>query len=91
MRRNRENARQKKYHHRLGACGYKSAIPKCESMEGALVAKGIRPCTMDWPELSRNWFYGHGGTLDLEIGVCIFGERIQTTTQRHVVAIDASA
>ena len=44
--------------------GYKSAVPKWEQAEAALIAKGITPGTVDWPERSKHWFYGHGGSLD---------------------------
>ena len=74
VRRNQDNVQQKKYHHRLGAGGYKSAIPKWENMEGVLHAKGIRPATMVWPKCSRTSFFKHGGILDPETRVCVWGK-----------------
>jgi hypothetical protein len=76
VQRNKENASKKKYHHTLGQGGYKVAIPKWEKMEQDLLARGITPATINWPERSRKWFHGHGGTLNPENGECIFGERI---------------
>lgn len=43
---------------------------------GALLAKGITPATMDGPERSKRWFYGHGSTLDEEAKACTFSETI---------------
>ena len=81
VRRNQENARQKVYHHRLGTGGYKSVIAKWELMEEALVAKGITPHILDWPERSRTWFFVHGGSLDPEMGDCIIGETLRTAAK----------
>ena len=39
IRRNKENAAKKKYHH-LGSDGYMSAIPKWEIMEREMMARG---------------------------------------------------
>ena len=68
---NKANAAKKKYHHVLGTGGYKSAVPKWEQTEAALIAKGITPTTADWPDRSKQWFYGHGGSLDPQTGECI--------------------
>ena len=38
---------------------------------------GIQPATMNWPERSRTWFYGHGESLDPLTGDCIYGPNIQ--------------
>ena len=62
---------QKVYHHTLGQGGYKLAVPKWEKMEQDLLDRGIQPATMNWPERSRTWFYGHGGSLDPLTGDCI--------------------
>jgi hypothetical protein len=64
---NKANAEKKIYHHVLGTGGYKSAVPKWEQTEAALIAKGITPDTADWPLRSKQWFYGHGGSLDPQI------------------------
>ena len=49
---NKENSKKKKYHHKLGTDGYKSAVPKWEAMEADLRARGITPGTDTWPERS---------------------------------------
>jgi hypothetical protein len=74
--RNKENASKKNYHHTLGQGGYKLAIPKWQKMEQDLMAKGIRPTTIDWPKRSRTWYYAHCGSLNLEDGNLIVGERV---------------
>ena len=38
---NKKNAAKKKYHHVMGTGGYKSAVPKWEQSEAAMIAKGI--------------------------------------------------
>src|SRR3954469_3747808 len=37
------NAANKKYHHKMGTGGYKSAIPKWETMEKDMRARGFTP------------------------------------------------
>ena len=73
----KDNASKKVYHHTLGQGGYKLAIPKWEKMEQDLLDRGIQPATMNWPERSGTWFYGHGGSLDPLTGACIYGPKIQ--------------
>ena len=68
VRRNQENARQKVYHHGMGSGGYATAIPKWEKMEADILAKGITPESLNWPKRAKNWFFAHGGRLDLESG-----------------------
>jgi hypothetical protein len=41
--------------------------------EQDLLSRGIILATINWPEHSRNWYYAHGGCLNLENGECIFG------------------
>ena len=60
VRRNQQNARQMRYHHKIGSGGYRSAIPRWERIEADLLAKGIPPFSIDWPERSKNWFFTHG-------------------------------
>jgi hypothetical protein len=55
----------------MGQEGYKSGKPKRKKMEDDLIAKGIIPEILKWNNRSRDWFYGHGGKLDLE-GKCIY-------------------
>ena len=42
---NKKNAQKKKYHHKLGTGGYKSAVPKWEAMEAEMRGRGITPGT----------------------------------------------
>ena len=72
----KDNSSKKVYHHTLGQGGYKLARPKWEKIEQDLIGKGITPVTVNWPERSRNWYYAHGGSLDLETGACIFSQNI---------------
>ena len=60
----KDNTSKKVYHHTLGQGGYKLAIPKWEKMEQDLLDRDIQRATMNCPERSRTWFYGHGGSLD---------------------------
>ena len=56
VRRNQQNAQQKVYHNKMGSGGYRSAIPKWQRMEADLLAKGIHPFSLQWPECSQNCF-----------------------------------
>ena len=71
---NAANAALKMYHHTMGPGGYAHNIPKWEKLEAEYLAKGITPEPHTWTERARNWFYGHGGTLDAE-GKCIYNRR----------------
>ena len=68
-----------------------SAIPKLQRMEADLLAKGIHPFSIDWPERSKNWFFAHGGALDPKIGEPVVGGQIRTVAQRLFDIVDASA
>ena len=59
-------------------------------MEEDLFAKGINPFSIDWPKCSKNWFFMHGGSLDIETREPVVGEQIGITTQRLFHIIDAS-
>jgi hypothetical protein len=59
---NKGNASKKKYHHKLGPGGYKTAAPKWEKAEAALIEKGITLAMADWPLRAKQWFYAHGGS-----------------------------
>ena len=61
---NKENAKKKTYHHKMGPGGYKVALPKFAKLEEDLRAKGITPATHDFPLRSRNWLLGHGAKYD---------------------------
>jgi len=71
---NKANADKKIYHHNMGPGGYAHNIPKWDKLEADLLANGITPEPLAWIERARNWFYGHGGTLDAE-GKCIYNKR----------------
>ena len=58
----------------MGRGGYAFSMPKWEKLEADLLAKGVTPEPLAWIERARNWFYGHGGTLDAE-GKCIYNRR----------------
>ena len=68
---NKVNAGKKQYHHRLGTGGYKTAIPKWEAFEAGLLAKGIIPQTVDWPDRSKFWLFAHGAGLDPQTGLIV--------------------
>jgi hypothetical protein len=60
-------------------------------MEEDMVAKGIHPFSLDWPECSKNWFFAHGGSLDSEIGALVMGAEIRIATQRLFRIVEAYA
>jgi hypothetical protein len=64
----REMLQKKKYHHKLGPGGYKTAATKWEKVKAALIEKGITLAVADWPIRSKQWFYAHGGKLHPETG-----------------------
>jgi hypothetical protein len=80
--RNKENAAKKRYHHRMGSGGYKTMEPKWEKMEADLMAKNIIPDTANWPERTKSWYFGVGGSLDPETGKLVPGEKLQEATER---------
>ena len=82
---NKANAKMKIYHHVMGTGGYKSAMPKWDQTEAALIAKGITPGTAGWFERSKHWFYGHGGSLDPQTGQCIIGNKQIEKPIEHLV------
>src|SRR5664279_304177 len=54
--------------------------------------RGITPGTYGWPDRSKHWWYGHGGTLDPETGATIFREKIVIPSNALVKAMaDAQA
>ena len=60
-------------------------------MEEDLLAKGIHPFSLEWPECSKNWFFTHGGSLDPQIGEPVIGGQIGIVAQRLIDIVDASA
>ena len=67
---NKINAAKKEHHHRAGSGCYLKARPLWEKAEHDLIAKGVEPETLHWPDRSRTWFFGVGGTFDPETGKC---------------------
>ena len=57
-----------------------------------LFRSGIIPGTDGWPEMSKHWWYGHGGMLDPETGATIFQDKIRIPSKALVQAMaDAQA
>ena len=77
MRRNQENALHKVYHHGMGSGGYATAISKWKKMEADILTKGITPKSLNWPKCAKNWFFAHGGRLDLETGKLVHGPKLE--------------
>jgi len=87
---NKENAAKKKYHHKLGPGGYRTAEPKWDQAEAAMRDKGITPATEAWPRRVRNWTLGHGVQYDMETGELAVDEKktIAVAKKAIVEAID---
>jgi hypothetical protein len=60
-------------------------------MEADLLAKGIHPFSLEWPERSKNSFFMHRESLDPETREPVIGGEIGTATQRLIDIVDASA
>src|SRR3954469_18151522 len=67
------NAAKKIYHHNMGSAGYAGCMPKWEAIEAKYFDAGITLEPTTWNERTRNWFYGHGGTLDKD-GKAIYNQ-----------------
>jgi len=87
---NQINAKKKKYHHKLGTGGYKSAIPKWDALENKMLAEGITPVTFKWPKRCRNWFFAHGGKLDPATGKIIALASLKYASDELIKAIKAA-
>ena len=68
------NAVKKKHHHRTGSGGYLKARPLWDKADNDLIAKGVEPETLNWPDRCRTWFFGAGRTLDPVIGKYVWME-----------------
>jgi hypothetical protein len=77
---NKENARKKIYHHHMGSKGYAGCMPQWDALEEKFRAAGITPEPAKWNERARNWFYGHGGTLDAQ-GKALYNQRHRDNPQ----------
>ena len=69
---NKKNCAKKKYHHHTGSGGYYKARPLWDQAKQDMLAKGVQPAALHWPNRSRTWFFGVGGTLDPETGQCVW-------------------
>nr|TKW33684.1 hypothetical protein SEVIR_2G255600v2 [Setaria viridis] len=49
-------------------------------MEDELIARGIVPYTLKWPERAKNWFYAHGGLISWKYA---FREHIESYRSRQ--------
>jgi len=89
--RNKDNASKKIYHHHMGSGGYKSVVPKWDRMEQEMLARGVTPETIakNWCERSKHWFYGHGGSVDPDTRVLVWGQEISRAAERLVRAREA--
>ena len=88
---NKKNAAKKELHHRTGSGGYLKARPLWAKAENDLLDKGVEPETLNWPDRSRTWFFGVGGTLDSESGKCVWtNEQLRipvTKLQDYIAAV----
>jgi hypothetical protein len=85
---NKANVEKKTNHHVLGPGGYRTAVPKWEAMEGELRTKGITLGTEGWPERTKHWWYGHGGSLDPATGECVHRKNTFTRTATLIKGLD---
>jgi hypothetical protein len=49
-------------------------------MEADIIAKGIEPEPAKWPKHVKNWFFGHGGRLDLETSSSVWAKTQNSST-----------
>ena len=68
----------------MGLDGYKSAVTKWDRIEQEMLARGVTPKTIakNWSERSKHWFYGHGGSVDLNTGTLVWGQEISRAVER---------
>lgn len=52
-------------------------------MKDDLIARGIVPYTLEWPERAKNWFYVHGSRLNPKDGSIVFENEIREAATRH--------
>ena len=73
----------------MGSGGYDTAISKWQKMEADIIAKGIEPESAKWPPRSKNWFFSHGGRLDPQTSLVVYGQTLETAARRLAFAIEA--
>ena len=66
----------------MGSGGYASAIFKWEKMEADILTKGITPESLNWPKHAKNWFFAHGGRLDLETEKMVYGQKLEKSNTK---------
>lgn len=89
--RNQNNFKKKQYHHTMGSGGYRSYTNKWVKLEQELVAKGVVPETINWNTRTKQWFFGHGGSIDPESGKVTYGKRIEEAHQRLMHILNEKA
>ena len=55
-------------------------------MEADILAKGITPESLNWPKYAKNWYFAHGGRLDLETKKLAHGSKLERVIQRFSYA-----
>ena len=75
----------------MGPGSYRVSVPKWEAMEADLRAKGITLGTEGWLKRAKHWWYGHGGLLDPETGMCKHRNQCFTPTQKLIDAMANAA
>ena len=55
-----------------------------------MIAAGVTPKTLGWPDRCRTWFYAHGGKLDPQTGEIIEQASLKEATDALLEAIQAA-
>ena len=87
---NKINAEKKQFHHILGPGGYKTGRPKWDESEEKMIAAGVTPATLGWPDRCRTWFYAHGGKLDPKTGEIMVQASLKEVSVALIGAIEAA-
>lgn len=80
--------KQGPYYHHLGRGGYKHALPQWRKMEEDLLARGIAPAVIDWPDRAKNWLYARGGTLNPEDGTLFIPPTVCEKAREYLQKIE---
>jgi hypothetical protein len=56
-----------------------------------MLARGVTPDTIakNWSERLKHWFYSHGGSIDPDTGVLVWGQEISRAVEKLVRAREA--
>jgi hypothetical protein len=54
-------------------------MPKWWEMDEDLLAQGTIPVVVESPERVKNWYYTHGGTINLEYGTLDYPPSLRET------------